>query len=157
NLNALDSIFNAGTIKSTGSLTMNAGGQIVNALPAGTTGPAPTIQAWRDVNLSALSGNITNSGAIRAQTANINVLDAMNNINFDNTNGVVSALKGNINLHDAKYTGSGDITLTGGDWLSKQVNVYAGTGDVESSVDKLTGTLNSGAGNEHLFANTPNL
>ncbi|HEY9790091.1 MAG TPA: hypothetical protein V6D22_06825, partial [Candidatus Obscuribacterales bacterium] len=157
NIDALDSIFNSGVITSTGSLIVHAGGQIVNALPAGVGAPAPIIQAWKNVNLSALSGNIANSGTITATTGNVNVLDAMKDINWDGTGGTVSALKGNINLHDVHFKGDGNITLTGGDWLSNNLNINAGTGDIDGSVDNLTGKLNTVGDTAHFLANTPDL
>jgi hypothetical protein len=165
NLSAIDDIFNAGTITSSGALTLTAGGRIVNALPssaaagagAGASGSMPLIQAFADVNLSALSGNITNSGLISSLNGNINVLDTMQNINWNGTGGTVSALNGNINLHDISYTGAGSITLTSGNWLSQQFNIFAGTGDAEGNIGKITGVLNTDAGLNHLIASTPTL
>ncbi|HEY9789254.1 MAG TPA: hypothetical protein V6D22_02565, partial [Candidatus Obscuribacterales bacterium] len=154
NLSALNDIMNAGTISSSGSLSLSAGGQIVNALPSGATGATPLVQAWKDVNLTALSGNITNSGTILASIGNVNVLNAMNDINWNGIGGTVSAPKGNINLHDANFTGSGNITLNGGDWLSKQLNFWAGCGAVNADIGNVTGVVNTSAGSNHLSADT---
>ncbi len=68
-INAINNIFNAGTISSAGNLTASAGGFIMNALSP--SAPAPVMQAMGDVNL--ISANLVNSGVIASQNGNINV------------------------------------------------------------------------------------
>ncbi|HEY9793073.1 MAG TPA: hypothetical protein V6D22_21905 [Candidatus Obscuribacterales bacterium] len=151
---ALGDIINAGIIKSGGSLVLSAQGQIVNSSSA--SAPA-AISAVNAVDLSALSGTIVNSGIISSLANSINIVDAMQTVNLNNTGGTLNAPAGKINVHDAAFTGAGNMTLTGGNWISKNINLYAGIGDIEASFGKVTGTVNSWAGSEHLTADTSTL
>ncbi len=154
NLNAINNIVNAGSITSAGNLSMSAGGSIVNALPAGVAAMSPIMQAAGTMNLMASS--IVNSGLISSLTGNINV-NSMTaaNIAINNLGGVMQALHGAINVRDASYNLSHDITLSGGDYLSRELNLYSGHGTVEVNVGKLTGVMTSVAEILHLQADTP--
>ena len=156
-LNALGDIINAGTISSSGALTLSVGGTITNALSTGTTGTAPTITAVNDLNLSALGGTITNSGRMASTFGNINVLNTMRDVNFNGTGGTLNASAGNINIHDASFSGNSSVNLIGGSWLSQNLNIFAGSGDIEGSLGKVSGSLNTQAGVEHLLADTATL
>jgi hypothetical protein len=155
-LNALQDINNAGTIVSAGSLSLAAGTSIVNALPQGTTAAQPLIQAAGNVNLMSGSGNITNAGLIASTNKNINIAaQAMaTDINVNSAGGTLQALNGNINLRDSSYNGPANINLTGGNYLSKQLNLYTGTGTATVNVGQLSGNLNTVAGSEHIFTDT---
>lgn len=156
NLNAINNIVNSGIISSAGNLSMTAGGSIENVM-ASPSAIVPVMQAAG--TLSMLANQITNAGAIQSIYGNINVLSSMAapNINITGTNGVMEALNGAINLRDALYTGSGNINLFGGDWLSEQLNFYTGTGTIMAQVGQVTGIKTSYAGAEHFSANTANL
>jgi hypothetical protein len=158
-LNAVNSIVNAGTISSAGSLSLNAGGTITNSLPAGTSGAVPVIQAVNDVNLNSAGGNFVNSGLIAAQTGNVNFASAQaaTDIAINNAGGSIQATSGAINVRDASYAGAANTTLTGGDWQSQQLNVNGGAGSVNVNVGQITGQLNSVAGSEHVATQTPTL
>jgi hypothetical protein len=156
NLRTINDIVNAGTIASSGNLTMSAGGSIINALPQGTTGVQPVIQAAGNVNLFSGSGNITNLGLIASLNNNINIaaLTMAANINVFGAGGTLQALNGNINLRDSSYSGPANINLTGGDYLSQALNLYSGTGTANVSVGQLAGLVNTYAGAEHISADT---
>ncbi len=158
-LQATNNISNAGSITSSGALTLNAGGNIVNALPSGVSATAPTIHAVNNLNFSTGSGNFTNAGVVASANNNINIatINATTDININGTGGSFQAKSGDINIRDNSYTGSANVNLTGGDFLSKNLNIYSGTGDIEGVVGQVTGNLNTIAGVEHVFADTKNL
>ena len=135
-LDALNNIANAGSITSSGALTLTAGGNIVNALPAGAivSASVPLIHAMNDVNLSSTSGTITNGGVVSSANGNINIStpSAATDININAVGGTFQALAGNINVRDASYTGSNNLYLTGGNYLSNNLNLYSGSGDIEA-------------------------
>ena len=79
------------------------------------------------------------------------------NININAVGGTFQALAGNINVRDASYAGSNNLYMNGGNYLSNNLNLYSGTGDIEGIVGQVSGNLNSFAGIEHLLASTPNL
>ena len=111
NIVALQSIFNAGTISSAGSLSATAGISIINApiqTAALTAIPAPVMQAMQNVNLQA--PNIANSGLIASQLANISIANSINsNLIVNSLGGTIQALAGKIDITNALNT-----TLSGG-------------------------------------------
>ncbi len=74
---ASGNISNFGIINSANNLSMIAGGQIINALPAGVSGTAPVMQALNNINIVSMTGQIINSGSISA-VGNINVSNVLN-------------------------------------------------------------------------------
>ncbi|GEM_PF-2659843 len=155
-LNAVQNIYNAGQIISSGSLTMSAGGRIVNALPAGMSGPGPLIQAVNNVNL--VSNNIFNSGLITSTLSNINVGPGLQqDLQIDNKLGTLSALQGAINFRDASFAGAANLSVAGGDLLSRELNLYSGSGTVTLDAGNVTGTVNVSAGQAHVTTATNNL
>lgn len=155
-LNANKDIVNAGSITSSGRLTLQAGGSITNALSTGDVGAAPVIQAAQAVNLVAGSGIINNAGVISSLQSDINVssLSAKTAIAINGTNGAFNAQNGNINIRDALALDAGDVSIVGGDYQSNNLNIFAYQGDVNGTVGKLTGNLNTFANSAQLFANT---
>ena len=125
NLNATNSITNAGAISSSGSLSLASG-----------------------------SGNIANTGTVTSTNGSINIQSA-NNINVNAVGGTFQAQNGNINFRDSSYTGAGNINLNGGNYLSQNLNLYSGTGTITGNLGQVSGALNSVADTEHIFANTP--
>ncbi len=159
NLTALQNIVNAGTISSSGSLTASAGGSIINALPAGVTGARPVMQAVNNITLLSQAGNFVNAGLIAAKTGNINVSTGqiVSNILMNNAGGTLQALNGTIAFRDAGFSALADLTVTGGDFLSKQLDFNSGQGTVTATLGQVTGTMNVSAGQAHMFADTNNL
>jgi hypothetical protein len=157
-LTAVQNILNAGTISSAGTLNLNAGGSITNALPAGVTGPPPVMQALNNMNIFAGSGIITNAGLIAASTGNINIAaNLANNIAINNLNGTIQALAGAINVRDSSFAGQANLSIRGGDLLAKELNLNSGCGAVDVMAGKLEGTVNMNAGQTWVSAATKNL
>ncbi len=155
-MNTSGVINNAGLISSSAGLTMNAAGGIVNALPSGVTGIAPSMVAA--TNLTMLASNIVNSGIINAVAGNINVATVVPaNIQFNNARGILSALNGAINIRDNSFAGKENFSLLGGDVLSNSLNVFEGCGSANINVNNLTGIVNVDAGEAHVTASTSNL
>src|SRR5579875_708730 len=146
-LSARHDIVNAGTISSASGLSLKAGGSIVNGLPPGMAAPAPVMQAAGDVRLLVGSGGIINSGLIAATAGNINIVSqTAGSLAIDNSGGTLKALNGAISFGDPSSTGQAGVTVTGGDLLSKQLNVSAGRGDAVISVNSISGDVNVSAG-----------
>jgi len=153
NLGVVGNLTNQGTISSVGTLTINAG-QISNVSTSGHQ----AMMTGQNVNLFSSSGSVRNSGQIIASTGNVqfNSVAALN-ININNTNGLVQALQGSINVRDDAYAGSANLNLTGGDWLSKDVNLNSGSGIAAANIGKVTGAINTNAAEAHVSAATQNL
>src|SRR5207249_4729689 len=77
-LTALGNIINAGSITSSGTLSLRAGGSIINQLPTGAAAgmPSPVLAGITGVNLYAGSGNIVNNGVIQSALGSINLTGA---------------------------------------------------------------------------------
>ncbi|MBS1992719.1 MAG: hypothetical protein JSS83_19510 [Cyanobacteria bacterium SZAS LIN-3] len=151
--------FNSGVISSSSTLSITAptitnvtmtsglggGGSAVMQTPA-------TIYAAQNVNLNTQV--LDNAGLIAAAHGNINIVNGggNNNIVVNGAGGVMDAAKGNINFNQSNYAGSGNITVSGGDYYSKQMNFNAGTGAVEVNVGQVSGVINGTAGSSHITA-----
>ncbi len=152
-LQAGNSLNNSGRIVSSGNLTL-----IANTLVNNQSSPDQTssVSAARNLNLQSYSGNIFNNAQMTAVRGDINIssLSLSQDLNIHAQNGTFSAKNGDINLRDSLYTGAGNTTLDGGNYLSQNLNIYSGTGAIEASVDKVSGKLNSSAQIEHFIAAT---
>jgi hypothetical protein len=174
NLGALQDITNNGTITSGGALTLNAQGGSINntaglivpspGAPGTATpqfvarGPAPQITAQTNVSLFAGNGNINNNGAITSTTGNINInAPKVTDINIVATGGSFNAQAGDINVRDSHYTGSANVNMTGGDYLSQNLNIYDGTGSITGKVGQVSGNLNTVGEAAHFMASTTDL
>ncbi len=165
NLNVLENIVNQGTISSSGNLVLTAGGSIVNSgssVNAGTSSvgahAVPVISASGNLSLYSQSGSITNSGLVQAMQGNITLgSQSTSDLTVNGTKGTFSALNGAINLRDASYSGAANTTLSGGNYLSQQLNLNGGTGSVAMDADQVSGVVNTYAGSAHLNANTADL
>jgi len=147
-LNASHDFNNLGTISSGGSLSITAGGTLTNS--------GATITAANDVNLQSTA--INNSGKITSTGGNINLgTGGVQIMNVNNAGGTLSAVKGDINVRDANYTGAGNSYVSGGDLLSHNVNLYAGAGTANVNVGQLTGYVNSAGNAVHVTASTNTL
>jgi fibronectin-binding autotransporter adhesin len=153
-LNVLGNFTNSGTVTVPGNLNINVGGTLANATVNGST--AATLSA-QNLNIFSSSGNVINSGLMSAvNNININTVTANTDLNVNNAGGTLQALN-SINLRDSLYAGSSNLNLTGGDWLSRELNLYSGKGSVAVNVGNLTGTVNTHAGCAHIGAVTPSL
>lgn len=138
-LNAVNNIVNQGTIASSGNLVATAGGSISNYGAVG--GPTAIMQAMGSVTLN--STNIQNAGLISAITGNINIASqAVSDLLVNNTNGVLQALGGSINIGNALASNKQNAVLNGGDLISRELNVFANGGNADISVQKITGVVN---------------
>jgi hypothetical protein len=161
--NAVQDFTNLGTVNSGGALTISAGGSILNGLTAGSA-----ISASSQVHSTAMLGannnvvlqslNIVNTGTITSAGANITASATANQVlSVNNTAGIFSAQNGAINIRDAAYTGSADTNISGGNFLSQQVNLNAGGGTLNFNADDVTGVVNSSGNAVHVAASTSNL
>lgn len=154
NFNAVNNIVNAGTIASAGNLSMTAGSTITNA--AAQANLAAMLSAVNSVSLAA--SNIVNSGIITAMQGNINLASRLSSdLIVNNLSGQLSALNGMINVRDAIFAGNYNTILGGGNWLSKELNIFSGDGIVDVNVNDILGTVNINAGCAHVQAATNNL
>ena len=144
---------NGGTISSSGTLSVTAGGTI-NNIPS-TTGSAggvqPTMKSQGDLSLVTGSGTINNSGVINSSKGNINISASLpqTDISINASNGSFQALNGAINVRDASYTGAGNLSLSGGDYQSSAMNLYSGSGNVNTNVNSISGLLGINANAAH--------
>ncbi len=173
-LYAVNTITNHGLITSTGSLTLGTThGGIINtpAAPSSPPGSGPVaspmyivagsskLTAGGDVNLEAGDGKIFNYGSVTANSGNINISTPIENTNITiaAANGTFSAVNGNINVRDASYSGSNNISMTGGDYLSNNFNLYSGTGTITGVIGEVSGKVNTIAGADHLVVQSSTL
>jgi YVTN family beta-propeller protein len=149
-VNVENHLTNMGTIASPGNLTVVAGGSITNQ----TVSNAPATMAAQNINLSAGSGQIFNSGLIQALgNINLNTGNSQADLNITAPGGTFEAIAGNINLRCASYVGSNNIHLDGGDYLSQNLNLYSGTGSITAGVNNVSGILSTYAGAVHESSN----
>lgn len=142
--NVTNNFVNAGTISSAGSLAINAGGTITNALPTGVTAPLPVMQAVNSIDISSQIGSIVNAGTIASITGNINLTAAAANaLAVNNVGGIMQALQGNINVRDSLFSGTSALNIVGGDWLSKNLNLMNGNGAITAYLGSATGVINA--------------
>jgi hypothetical protein len=159
-LNARGELVNHGTIESSGNLKLVSGMVPVLASSSPTTSSITnTGMVSAQDSASLIASDINNSGTISAVNGNINIDgSAVKDINVDNTNGTLSALNGAINVRTPQYQGTFNNNISGGDLLSKQVNLYAGTGGTNNVyVNELTGVLAQAGLAGHVMADTSNL
>lgn len=154
NLNAQQNIINRGQILGAGVLNLNAGNSVINALPDGVNGPAPIIRAVNSVNLNLGSGTLVNGGLISSLSDNINISGktADTNIIISGSQGSFLANSGDINIRSSLYSGSANVTIAGGDYFSRNLNIFSGTGEVAASLGQISGNLNTVAGVQHFNA-----
>jgi hypothetical protein len=161
-LSVSGNISNAGTIDSSGILTLAAEhGSISNAAViannADSNSQVPKIQAVGNVNLSMGNGKLTNAGVVFSRAGNINLsAPSATDIQIDGHGGILQA-GDDINLRTPSYNGNGNINLTGGNYLSKNLNLYGGAGGIEVTVGQITGDVNSSGSSAHIIAQASNL
>lgn len=143
---ASGNLSNYGTITSKGTLTLSAGNTLTNA---------SEVTSKRDVNLSA--PNIVNSGSVTALKGDINIDGPSTaELNVNGAGGSFTAANA-INVRDAAYAGAFNTNVTGGDFFSKEMNLNAGGGVMQTHVGELTGVLNQTGTEAHVTASTDEL
>ncbi len=143
-LHASGDLNNFGTIESTGGLTLAADGSINNRGTARATN-----------NFSLQSATINNRGTIESTSGNVNVDgSSLQVLTVNNTGGTLKALNGAINIRDTSYNGTFNTALTGGDLLSREVNINAGQATANVYVGELTGVVNQTGLATHVSAST---
>jgi len=153
-LNAVRDILNAGTIFSSGNLTLNAGGSLNNTASG-------VMQAVGNVNV--VTPNLVNNSTITSQLGNINIAaqtalnagSVVSQLQIDAAGGSFDAITGNINLGNVGETSN--IFAAGGDWHSNELNINAGDGEIAAVLGEVSGTLNTSARVAHVSADTKNL
>ena len=148
-LNITNNLFNAGTIAApTGALNITAGGSIINQSAANSVAS----MVAQNINLSSAIGQITNSGSIAATMGNLNITSQLNNnLLVNNLAGILSATNA-INIRDAAFGSNFGTVIDGGSVLSKELNIFGGTGSVALTSDQISGLINSTSGS--LLINT---
>ncbi len=153
NLSILGNLTNQGTVNSIGTLNVSAN-QVANV----STNNHQAVMSAPIVNIYTASGNVTNSGQIIAGSGNVQFnTAAAQNININNTKGVIQALQGSIDVRDLAYAGNANLNLSGGDWLSQNLNLNSGSGIATANIGNVTGAINTNAGEAHVLASTQNL
>ncbi|MBS1989636.1 MAG: hypothetical protein JSS83_03910 [Cyanobacteria bacterium SZAS LIN-3] len=150
-LTGLNGIANAGTISSAGNLTLNA--PVVYNIASTADNGAITqasISAAHNVNINTQALN--NAGVIAALTGNVNVASPAS-LAINNGGGAIDASHGNINV----TAGGGDIALTGGNYYSQNLNLDAGSGNVDLNIGEVTGAVNANGSCVHVFADSSTL
>ncbi len=146
-LDARGDLSNYGSITSSGDLTLLGGNSVTNS---------GTVSAAESVNISA--PNLNNSGNIAAAKGNVNIDGpATAALNVTNTGGTIAALNGAINVRTPEYNGTFNNNITGGDLLSKELNLHAGQATNNVDVNNLTGTISQTGLAGHVLASTDNL
>jgi hypothetical protein len=150
NLTATDCMTNSGAISSADRLIMNLRDSIKNQAGA-------VLQAANDVDLHSQMGAFTNTGLIASKSANINLSTATTiaDITINNTGGSLQAEQGAINIRDRLFKGPPNMTLSGGDFISKELNLNSGCGAVNAGIQNATGAVNVAAGSIRMQANAP--
>lgn len=148
-LTAINQIVNAGTISSSGSLSMNAGAQIIN------TG---VMTAAQNVSVLSQIGNIVNSGVISAAAGNLNISTlASQNLIVNNINGLLESVMGNINFSVPNSLNKINMSVLGGDLVARELNFSAANGIVDVDTGRLEGLVNIESCGAHVTASTDNL
>jgi len=169
-LSAVQNILNQGTIRSSGNLSMTAGGSIIN-IP-GTTGTAPVMQAVNNINLQAASivnggliasqlgtiaaytSQLVNSGSIQAQAGNVQIANLSgNSLTVDNTLGQITA-QNSILFQTLGSTSESKATLSvsGGTLSAEDVSFVSPDGRVSVAVDRLDGNVSVSGGTAEIGA-----
>jgi hypothetical protein len=162
-LSARDNITNAGTISSSGGLTLTTAiGAISNTtVNTGTSlnnTSIPAIHAVNDINLNIGDGKLVNTGLVSSNVGRININAAdTRDLSINAQGGMFQAANNDINVRSSTYSGNSNIYLSGGDYVSRNLNINGGNGVISGAIGKVTGTLNTEGQSEHFIASSPNL
>lgn len=162
-LYALQRMPNATSVMNFGDLTIGQTGLISGAVPTnsyqssklysssaliinstGSVQNQGTIFNTGNLVINSATGNITNSGTVSSSAGNVSFSSLVGqNLTFNNVGGSVNALNGSINFSSAVVPLNADIALVGGNFLSKTMNFYAGTGTVSADAETISGAVNT--------------
>ncbi len=157
-VSALNNIINAGTIASSGNLSVIVGGSIVNALPAGVTGTAAIMQAAQNLNILTGTGSLVNSGILAAVSGNINIASTTaQTLTINGIGGRMDALHGIINVGDLTSVLRQNLDIQGGDFAAREINLFSNNGIIRADINAVSGTLSTIAGEAHVAANSNTL
>ncbi len=146
-LSASNDLSNFGTISSSGTLTLEAGGHVHNAGSASAQS-----------NVSIQSSTILNSGFITSVRSDVTLsTPTATNMSVNNTGGTINALNGNINIREEGYSLKNDTILLGGDFNSQKLNLNAGDGVIDASVRNVTGEVISNGYGVHFESESDRL
>ena len=148
------------TVESGGVINTQSGSNIDLTIAArGALVNQGTIGAGGNLSLVSGSGNFTNSGSITSTSGNVgfSAPGKSTDITINSQGGTVQALGGDINVRASSYGGSGNVTMTGGNFFSNNLNVYSGSGAITGTIGQVSGVLNTDAGAAHLVADTSTL
>lgn len=154
-LHAINNITNHGVISSSGSLTLSAGGSLLNAPQTLAQNTQALIQAQNNLNI--VSSSIINSGNLSSLASNINVSSSLDKLDFNNTRGAVKALLGDINISNLSSSALSSLNLHGGNFYSQNLNLSAPNGAIEANLDDVSGWINVNACKANVGASTDNL
>lgn len=158
-LNVAGNVQNLGTIFSSGTLDILAGGSISNL----TSGSIPALISATNLNITAGSGSMVNSGLLQAtQTLLLNSARGVD-LNINNTNGVIQATgiqnsvskiisDGTISIGNNQEPELANVTINGG-----QISSASGTSvygkNMNISVERIDGVMNNKGSAAHLAVN----
>jgi len=146
-LAASGTLTNLGSINSTGNLTLTAASGIDNQ---------GTVSA--DKTLTINTPTLANTSTIESINGDVNLNGPSTAaLNITNNGGTIAALKGDINVRTPSYNGTFDNNITGGDFLSKNLNLYSGNAANNVVVNQLTGVLSQTGLAGHILTDTDNL
>jgi hypothetical protein len=109
------------------------------------------------LSLNSIAGEVSNKGVIKSDTSNITITGNASTLQLANRGGRIQAANGDINLDIPSSTGTGRVSLDGGDCLSRNLNSFAGGGFVDVRVHELSGVFKSRSGGVYLSTETSNL
>ncbi len=178
---AVDTLSNlslSGSLANQGKLEIGGAGQILDTITAanitnsstasisGVSGSAVGLNATSTFSnsgkitsgsdLSVSAPTISNSGLLSSTGGNVNLSGGGGggNLTVNGAGGTVHAAN---NIHIDTSASYGNLTASGGNWQSQNLNLNAGTGTINANVDQVTGVVNATAECAHITASTANL
>lgn len=106
-------------------------------------------------DLSMYTPQLRNTGTIESQQGNINVNAGGTSLSMTG-NGTFQALNGNINLIAGGSPGQ-TLSVTGGNFLSNQLNISVANGTLQAQLQNVTGLVNISAASSSFGAAATNL
>ncbi|MBX9671435.1 MAG: hypothetical protein K2X93_27850 [Candidatus Obscuribacterales bacterium] len=128
-------------IESDAPLTINARGSLDNH---------GTIVSASDLTIE--SAKITNKGAISSRSG-VTLSGSGQGLSIDNRGGTISAAEA-INIQDQHYDGVFDTHVSGGSFISEELNLNAGKGNMNLNVGAVTGIVNQKGAQAYITAAT---
>jgi hypothetical protein len=109
-------------------------------------------------NLELIAGRSINNHGSFSSNQNITLTgNPDSDLLVNNSGGAISAINGAINVRSADYNGIGNSTVSGGDFFSRELNLFTGQGTTDVFVNQVTGVVNSSGTAAHVSTNTETL